>query len=198
MRKTVMAIAMAAFVLAACGGGDKATPPTTAAPRAAAPMTDAEKAELAFLQEMVPHHVQAVEMARLCPDRAQRDQLKTLCSAIVTTQSKEIAEMKAWAVRYYATQLEEKPAGAGHGEGHRPGMGGMQSDDDVMALGRMKGDAFDRRFVEMMTGHHKGAIESATKIKDMAPHAEVKSLAANIIASQNAEIAQMSGLLQTS
>lgn len=176
----MLAVISGTVLLAACGGGGSGASSTTA--RAT---SDAEKAELAFLTEMVPHHAQAVEMARLCSDRAGHSELKGLSRSIVTAQEKEIADMKSWAKAWYGVDLMETMGGGGHGGG------GMQPGADITMLRGLSGNDFDRRFLEMMTAHHTGAIESATGIRDAAPHAEVKTLAANIVTSQRAEIDQM-------
>ena len=179
--KKLVTFLTAAVVIAACGDDS----PGTASPKAT---TDAEKAELAFLQDMFPHHAQAVEMAKACESRAAHTELKSLCSTIIKDQEREIAEMRSWAKAWYGADVPEKAQRA-HGGGH--GEGGMQSEDDVKALSALSGTAFDLRFIEMMTAHHRGAVETAQKIKDTAVHPEVRTLAGNIIASQSQEIDQM-------
>ena len=184
--KKVLALIGAAVVIAACGDGSAGT----ASPKAT---TDAEKAELAFLQEMVPHHAQAVEMARACESRAAHTELKSLCGSIIKDQEREIVEMRSWAKAWYGADVPAKVQG-GHGGGH--GGGGMQSDDDVKALTALSGTPFDLRFIDMMTAHHRGAIETAQKIRDTAVHPEVKTLAGNIVSSQNQEIEQIAAWIR--
>ena len=50
----------------------------------------------AFIEMMIAHHEGAVDMAELIPSRAQHDEIKTLGEAIITAQTKEIADMKQW------------------------------------------------------------------------------------------------------
>lgn len=49
-----------------------------------------------FVEMMISHHESAVEMAELIPPRAKHDEIKTLGEAIITAQTKEIADMKQW------------------------------------------------------------------------------------------------------
>lgn len=50
----------------------------------------------AFVEMMISHHEGAVEMAELIPTRAKHDEVKTLGTAIIAAQTKEIADMKQW------------------------------------------------------------------------------------------------------
>lgn len=50
----------------------------------------------AFTEMMIAHHEGAVDMAELIPSRAKHDEIKTLGEAIITAQTKEIADMKQW------------------------------------------------------------------------------------------------------
>lgn len=55
----------------------------------------------AFLEQMIPHHQGAIEMAKLASSSAQRQEIKDLSASIIAAQEKEIAEMEAWMKAWY-------------------------------------------------------------------------------------------------
>lgn len=149
-------------------------------------------ADVAFLQDMVPHHEQAVEMAKMVSDRTDRRELVELADTIVSTQTAEVDQMQG----LLADAGEEPPADGmdhgGGGGGHSgSGMPGMMSDDDMQQLQGVSGEQFDLRFLEMMTAHHEGAVEAAETVLDEGENPEVAGLAREIIEAQKAEIEDM-------
>jgi uncharacterized protein (DUF305 family) len=176
MRRIVLALATA-ILLAACNqGGDKqASGAATAAPN---------DADVTFTQNMIPHHQQAIEMAKLVDAHTKRPQLRTLADAITTSQGQEITLMQGW-LRSWGKPAT--PEGTDHGAMHMPG---MMSEADMRQLRVTKDKDFNLLFMDMMTAHHQGAIEMAnTELRDGALP-EVKQLAQHIIDAQQAEIDQ--------
>ena len=180
MRRIALAVAAAAL-LAACG---KAADDSSGAPAKPLP----NQADVAFVQGMVPHHQQAIEMAGLIDGRTDRPELTKLAKDVTTTQSAEVSRMQGW------LQAWGKPSsGMGemdHGASPMPGMMGQAEMDELKGL---KGSRFDLAFVEMMTRHHQGAIEMATTELETGSPGEVKQLARQIITAQQREIQQMDG-----
>ena len=90
MRRILLALA-AAFLLAACnqGGGDQeqGTAPAETAPN---------DADVTFTQNMIPHHQQAIEMAKLVDSHTNRPELRTLADSIQSSQSQEITQLQGW------------------------------------------------------------------------------------------------------
>lgn len=78
--------------------------------------------------------------------------------------------------------------------GHDMGMGGMLTEEQMTALGKAQGAEFDKLYLEGMIGHHQGALQMAKMIED-SNNAEAKTLAANIVKSQSAEIEKMKQML---
>jgi uncharacterized protein (DUF305 family) len=70
---------------------------------------------------------------------------------------------------------------------------GMMADMDSMteALKGLTGDAFDKKFIELMIEHHQSAIDMAISGEVNAYHAEVKQLTKAIVTAQSGEIIQM-------
>ncbi len=181
------AIAAAALTLAACGSSDSAadTPTTTAAAQAA---TDASfnDADVAFAQEMIPHHSQAVEMATLALDRSENPQILDLAGRIQQGQDPEIEQMQGWLASWNMPEMDDEMDGMA--------MNGMMSDDDMSALSDASGPDFDALFVSLMIQHHDGAITMAKSLIDEGSDPEVRALAEGVIAAQEAEIAEMEAL----
>jgi uncharacterized protein (DUF305 family) len=145
-------------------------------------------ADVSFMQMMIGHHAQALEMSELVPERSARDDVRLLAQRIHMAQFDEIALMARWlhdrgeevppeaAVAW--TAPEDHAAHAGHGDHHghhatpaeqdphaghgghdgHAGMPGMLTPAQLEELAAASGDAFDRLFLEFMIFHHEGAI----------------------------------------
>ncbi|MEU6671895.1 DUF305 domain-containing protein [Streptomyces sp. NPDC046727] len=191
-----------ALVLAACGGngddsdtgghtGHGGSASASAAPGASAGAHNAQ--DVAFAQGMIPHHQQALEMARLAADRASSAQVKDLAARIEKAQDPEIRTMTGWLKAWG----EELPmAGMDH-SGHA-GMSGMMSEADMAGLEKATGKDFDTKFLSLMVEHHQGAVEMATTEKQKGRDSAAKAMADAIVTAQNAEIKEMKQLLGTS
>ncbi|SEF18001.1 Uncharacterized conserved protein, DUF305 family [Streptomyces sp. 2112.3] len=196
----VAATATSTLVLAACGsnsGGDgrpghaSATKPASS-PSAQAPAGTHNAADVAFAKGMIPHHRQAVEMADLAVTRAASRQVKALAEKIKKAQEPEIKTMSGWLTAWDEQVPEEMPGMDHSAHSQMPGMKGMKEMD---ALRKKSGKDFDASFLEMMIGHHRGAVQMAGTEKDKGAYGRAKTLAADIIKAQNAEITQMNKLL---
>ena len=178
MRRILLALA-AAFLLAACNQGgedqEQGTAPAEAAP------TDAD---VTFTQNMIPHHQQAIEMAKLVDSHTDRPELHKLADSIESSQRQEITQMQGW-LRGWGKPATPSGGHGGHGDTEMPG---MMSEADMRRLMAATGAEFDLAFVEMMAAHHQGAIDMAnTELKD-GSLPEVTRLAQQIIDTQQNEI----------
>ncbi|WP_280798365.1 DUF305 domain-containing protein [Aurantimicrobium minutum] len=140
--------------------------------------------DIMFAQMMIPHHQQAVDMSTLAETRSTNPEILALAVQIKDAQAPEIKQMTAW--------LES--AGAGMDMGHDMGMGGMLTNEQMTALSNASGAEFDKLYLQGMIAHHEGAIQMAKMIED-SNNAEAKTLAANIVKSQSAEIEKMKQML---
>ncbi|MEU6477064.1 DUF305 domain-containing protein [Streptomyces sp. NPDC047017] len=201
----------AALALTACGGGDS-TPGHSAHSTAAASgpsvapsaAQDGHNAQdVAFAQQMIPHHRQAVTMAALAPTRSASPQVKSLAAQIRKAQDPEIATMTGWLKAWGANVPDATASGMGDmpgmdhsGAGHSgSSMPGMMSDADMGELGKLSGAAFDRAFLQMMIGHHEGAVVMAKAEQGKGGYRPAKAMAGSIVTSQSAEITEMKNLL---
>ncbi|OZM70673.1 DUF305 domain-containing protein [Amycolatopsis antarctica] len=193
----VSAVALSA-ALAACGGEESQHHPETPAPSSAAPAAPApaqgqsNQADITFAQQMIPHHQQAVEMAKLVAGRTSNQQVIDLAAQIQQAQDPEIQTMTAWLQQWGAPVLAPMPGMDHSGHGSMPG---MMSAEDMGKLEQSKDTAFDTMWLTMMVDHHQGAIDMATTEQQQGASAEAKQLAGQIITAQQAEIATMNGLL---
>jgi uncharacterized protein (DUF305 family) len=121
-------------------------------------------ADVAFMQHMIVHHAQAVEMAKLVKDRTNTEDLKTIAGRIESSQADEIAFMQTW-LKERGEPLED-PMMKGHGEHLHHMMKGMASPDDLKALAAAKGTDFDRLFLTLMIAHHEGAVDMVEELLD--------------------------------
>lgn len=205
--------ALAAAALVACGGSstdNQANPRTSATvgtttSAAGTPVAGRHNdIDVEFAQMMIPHHQQAVEMAKLAATRAGNPQVKQLAATIAAAQQPEIATMTGWLTGWgQPTTMPSMPgtpgASGGHG-GHDMGGGGMpgmMSGGDMMILEGLTGTEFDRSFLTTMIAHHRGAIDMAKAAQTEGLYPPAIDLAKSIQTSQTAEIRAMKALLTT-
>lgn len=113
-------------------------------------------ADVAFMQGMIMHHQQAVDMAVLVKNRTNRAELVTIAGRIESSQADEIAFMRGWLAE--RGEALEMPGMKGHAHHN---MAGMASPEQMKALAAAKGVEFDRQFLTLMIAHHDGALTMA-------------------------------------
>ncbi|MEQ5788370.1 DUF305 domain-containing protein [Erythrobacter sp. NFXS35] len=123
-------------------------------------------ADVAFMQHMIVHHSQAVDMAVLVKDRTNTEEIVAIAGRIESSQADEIAFMKEWLAE--RGEPVEDPAMRGHGDHMHHMMAGMASPDQMKALAAADAVEFDRQFLELMIAHHEGAVEMVEKLLDQA------------------------------
>ncbi|WP_324072706.1 MAG: DUF305 domain-containing protein [Erythrobacter sp.] len=120
--------------------------------------------DVAFMQHMIVHHQQALDMAVLVKDRTNTEDLVSIAGRIEGSQADEIAFMKTW-LKERGEPVED-PAMKGHGEHLHHMMKGMASPEAMKALAAAKGTEFDRQFLTLMIAHHEGAVDMVEKLFD--------------------------------
>jgi len=146
-----------------------------------------------FIEQMIPHHEDAITMAKLAETKATKPEVKKLASDIIKSQGKEIEQMKSWYKSWFGRDLS-----TGKEVMNQHGMMGSTSS---MHMGMMGNDSdskrledaqdFDRAFVEDMIPHHQMAVMMASMLKDGTIRPEMKKLADDIITAQTSEISMM-------
>jgi uncharacterized protein (DUF305 family) len=187
MHKTLTAAVLAAalLVLTACGAEDDSD---TAAGH--------NDADVAFAQQMIPHHEQAIDMAKAAEKRAETQEVKDLAAAIEAAQDPEIETMTGWLESWGEDAPDGGMSDMDHGAMSSDDMTGMMADEDMTALENATGVEFDQMFLTMMIEHHEGAIEMARTEQADGEFADAKALAEDIETAQTEEIQTMQGLLK--
>jgi uncharacterized protein (DUF305 family) len=125
-------------------------------------------------------------MAELAPERAGGTGLRALAARISAAQGPEITWLKRW------LQDRKLPAtDPGHDHSTMPG---MQSPADLAALTAARGADFDRKFVAMMTAHHKGAIQMAGDVLGGGSDEVLRETANEMAVEQGSEIRRLEQL----
>jgi uncharacterized protein (DUF305 family) len=143
-------------------------------------------ADVAFMSMMIDHHEQALEMTDLAETRASDTSVRRLAERVATAQEPEVGVMEDW--------LDDNAAGEEHA-GHDPArMPGMPTGEQLAELRAARGEAFDELFLDLMIAHHEGAVEMATDEAAQGSDSYVVELAAEMAATQGAEIDRMENL----
>ena len=174
------------------GSPSKKLPSSTRAVLPPASTADAE-----FMQGMILHHAQAIEMTAMIPSHTENKNLRSLGARISSSQTNEIRFMKRWlAARGQATQIS---MGKMAGMDMPKLMPGMLTPEQIEALREAKGGEFDHLFLVGMIQHHNGALTMVKDLFDTAgagQDAELFNFATDADNSQRAEIRIMQDMLQ--
>ncbi|MFC7104800.1 DUF305 domain-containing protein [Nonomuraea rubra] len=136
-----------------------------------------------YVQDMIVHHRQAVDMALLAPNRAESAKLKGLADRIQDVQGPEIQYMSTW--------LREQEQRVPEHHARHEGMPGMATPEQLEALKAAQGKEFDRLFLQLMINHHLGAIEMSKQVLTGGSHIKIEELATDVSVEQAAEIRRM-------
>lgn len=149
-------------------------------------------ADTLFMQRMILHHGQALEMTALVKGRNASPDLPPLAARIEVSQRDEIAQMRGW----LAERGEPAPGSPGSHAEHGD-MPGMATPAELSRLGQARGAAFDRLFLELMIRHHQGAVTMVRELYAAGGGLESASdrFAREVNADQNIEINRMRALL---
>jgi uncharacterized protein (DUF305 family) len=182
------------------GAPSKTLPPST---RAILPPRS--PADVEFMQGMILHHAQAVEMTAMIPSHTQNKELSSLGARISSSQSDEIKFMERWLAARGKSIPKAMPKMPGMDMSHQASHGsmammpGMLTPQQMDALRKAKGVDFDRLFLAGMIQHHNGAL---TMVKDLfetagaGQDAELFNFATDVDTGQRAEIRIMESMLK--
>jgi uncharacterized protein (DUF305 family) len=166
-------------------------------PRAKLPPHSPKDVE--FMQGMIMHHAQAVEMTALIDSHTQNKELRTLGARINRSQSDEMDFMRRWlTVRGESTSMTMHHMPGMDMSSHSMLMPGMLTEKQMAALRKAKGKEFDRLFLMGMIQHHNGALIMVKDLFDTAgagQDAEVFNFVTDVDSGQRAEIKIMQTML---
>jgi uncharacterized protein (DUF305 family) len=187
------------------GEPSKTLPPST---RGTLPARS--QADVDFMQGMIMHHAQAVEMTALIASHTENKDLHSLGARISSSQSSEIKFMRQWlAVRGESASMAMPAASGTHATGGMAGMDmshetmplmpGMLTPEQMEALRNAKGAQFDQLFLIGMIQHHNGALTMVKDLFDTAgagQDADLFNFATDADNTQKAEIRIMENMLE--
>ncbi len=158
-------------------------------------------ADVEFMQGMIMHHSQAVEMTAMIAERTESKDVRLLGARISRTQADEIQFMKRWLVaRGQPVSMSMPGMPSMDMSGHpMQAMPGMLTPEQMAALKRARGAEFDRLFLTGMIQHHNGALVMVKDLFDTAgagQDAELFDFATDADNSQRAEIRIMEEMLK--
>jgi len=190
------ALALALTACSATAADEPATAPEEQVANQPEPdATGHNAADAEFAQMMIIHHEGAIEMAGLISEKASTEEVRALGARIAEAQGPEIELMSGWLDRWDEAQSDEVDMG---GMGHEDmEMDGMDQEAAMAELSGLTGVEVDRRFLELMIEHHRGAIEMAETLRGNGLSLDATELAGKIIDDQMAEITEMTNLLNT-
>lgn len=163
------------------------------------------KADVEFMQGMIGHHGQAIEMTDLIATHSRSDDMRQLGQRISLSQADEIGMMQRW-LEVRGQSVTGAHAMHMAGSAAMPGMSmpamlmpGMLTPEEMARLAAARGPAFDRLFLEGMIKHHGGAL---TMVEELFAHpgagqdSEMFAFASDVDGDQRMEIARMGGMLK--
>lgn len=203
-RLAILLVAAAAVSCRTAGGGEPAIV-QPGAPGEQSRIVNAEQArdvskvqftpaDVKFMQGMIHHHAQAIDMVTLLETRTQSDDMKRFALRIQLSQDDEIKMMRRW----LEVRGQEVPGEHAH---HLPGaplMPGMLTPEEMSRLAAAKGPEFDRLFLEGMIKHHGGAITMVQQLFNTpgaGQDSEIYAFASDVDADQRMEIERMGAML---
>jgi uncharacterized protein (DUF305 family) len=175
--------------------GAPGEPSRAVAPAAAAVTPRFTDGDVKFMQGMIHHHAQALDMTALLKTRTNSDDMRKLAQRIELSQADEIKMMQKW----LEARGQDRPDEHAHHMAGAPMMPGMLTPEQMDQLAAAKGATFDRLFLQFMIQHHQGAL---TMVKDLfatpgaAQDSDIFAFASDVDADQRMEIARMSGMLK--
>jgi uncharacterized protein (DUF305 family) len=176
------------------GKPSKMLPPST---RATLPPRS--QADVEFMQGMIMHHAQAVEMTALIASHTENKELRSLGARISSSQSDEIKLMQRWlAARGERISVDMPGMDMSRHSSHQQLMPGMLTPEQMSALGKAKDAEFDHLFLTGMIQHHDGALTMVKDLFDTAgagQDADVFNFATDADNTQRAEIKIMQSML---
>ncbi len=188
--------------------GAPGQPTRTLPPSTRATLPPPSPADVQFMQGMIMHHAQAVEMTALIQSHTENREIRTLGERISRSQSDEIRFMKQWLkARGHPTSMATSHGSHGsHGPethggdmpSHNMLMPGMLTAKQLDALRKAKGKGFDHLFLSGMIQHHNGALVMVKELFDTAgagQDAELFNFATDVDSGQRAEVRVMQNML---
>jgi uncharacterized protein (DUF305 family) len=207
VKPRVCAVCLAIAMVSGCAAGPREQRPPivqpgapgeagrtiSAAAAASLPRPGYTAADVAFMQGMIGHHAQALEMTGLLKTRSRDGDMRRLAERIEASQSDEIQMMEGWLTSH--GQPLPDPHAHHHGAHLMPG---MLSAEQMSQLADASGPAFDRLFLASMMAHHEGALVMVRELLALpgaAQDSDIFGFVSEVEADQKMEIVRMGAML---
>ncbi len=146
--------------------------------------------DVMFVQMMLPHHQEALQMAKWAQSNASNAEVKDLAMKIQMQGQPQLGKLNGWLAAWDKQPLADD-------DSMMTSMPGMMSSAEMAKMKKMKGSAFDRMFARTMITHHQGALKVTQDEITKGGNSKVKSMAKTIQTSLRTELSQMKQLLPT-
>ncbi|MBU2663387.1 DUF305 domain-containing protein [Actinoplanes bogorensis] len=197
-RRLLGLMIVAPLALGACGTAPSSAPPPASQATVAAEAVAEIKAgdehnetDVMFLQMLVFHQKQGLEMTSTAMKRAKNPELKTLAQAIQVTEKDELAMMQSWLSGWGADTEVDKAPSLHADHGGLPGTGAAE----IKALTTVKAASFDTAFLNLFLAHQHQAMEMSKIETAGGKNEETKKFADRVKQSRQGEIQQMLKLM---
>ncbi len=137
-------------------------------------------ADVTFARQMIPHHLQALEMARLAETRAGDPWVREFAAKVATARDTDMRTFRDWLDMWGAEPLPRDHA-----------MPGTQTRAEIEALAKLNGPQFDRKYVTLMIEHDNGAIKLARAEQAEGAFEGAKALAVATTTALGAEVKEL-------
>jgi uncharacterized protein (DUF305 family) len=150
--------------------------------------------DLHFIDMMIMHHQEGIEMAELAQTKAQSAKVKAFATKTAADQKKDIDELQSHRKHWYADKpIMDHSTMQSMMQKMHPDMK-MDMEDTRRRLRATNGAAFDRLFLDTMIHHHMMGVDMAKEATTKVEHNEIKEFAQKTVTKQTAEITEMNGL----
>jgi uncharacterized protein (DUF305 family) len=192
--RSALAVVVALAISVAAGACNRQSPESAPEPAASSSPSAANTgspADIAFLENMVVHHQQALELTAMVRGQSTDPALVVLADQVAAQQRAELQGCQAQLLQWEAPGV---PSG---GHGADPDIPGMVDQATMDKLRGLRGPAFDKLWLQSMISHHRGAIAMAHNEIQHGQSPEAISIAQSLAARQQTEIDQMNQQLGT-
>lgn len=170
----LLVVVLGALLLTSCGAAQSSQEPVNAD-------------DVMFVQMMIPHHKQGIEIVRVAREKATTPELKTLAAAIESTQGDEITTMTGWLKAWDQPLNPPSTAHAHHG--------GLPETDRKQIAALRTSKHFERDVINLLVAHQDDAVQMALAEAFQGANPQVKDWARQVESSRKAQIKQLLTLL---
>ncbi|MFI0486158.1 DUF305 domain-containing protein [Actinomadura sp. 9N215] len=180
------------MLLTACGGTSKASDPAEAKPKQDA-SADHDADDVMYLQMMIAHRRQTLDMVRLAPDRSRRGEVRKMAAAVEKASTGEVQQMTSWLTAWSKPTTLQGPANSHAAHGGLPAVGPAE----MRALKQAEGSGFDTTFLNLLLSLQHNAVEMSQVEIKKGVNPAAKAYANGVMQRTSSMVSQLLGLLNS-